>query len=65
MKTMEEDIWNNYPQELLDEAEQREQAAEQALLNTVPCDPDCDPDPYNKPLFELLQLWWARRNNGN
>lgn len=51
-------IWDEYPQELLDEAEVSRTEAEAQLLNKEPC----DPDPYNVPLLTLLSRWWGRRN---
>ena len=53
-----DDIWNDYPIELLEEAAQRELEAEQNLLNR----PACIQDPYNLPLGQLIHLWWERKH---
>jgi hypothetical protein len=54
---MEDQIWFDYPQELLAEAETSRDIAETALVLT----PRCDTDPYNCSLIELLQRWLKRQ----
>ena len=54
---METDIWNDYPQDLLTEAQQREAESERAWLNATPC----VLDPYNLPLPQLIARWWQRK----
>lgn len=53
--------WNDYPPELLVEADQRRAEAEQNMLNA----PVLDPDPYNVSLTVLLSRWWNRKRHGN
>jgi hypothetical protein len=52
-----DDVWNNYPPELLAQAHANEVLAEQQLLAVVPC----DPDPYNVTLVTLILRWWTRK----
>lgn len=55
-----EDIWNNYPPELLEEAEQSNVAAEQQLINS-----GCEyTDPYNVSFGVLMYRWLERRQRG-
>lgn len=51
-------IWNNYPSELLAEAEASNVEAERQILSRTPI----DPDPYNVPMSVLIARWLQRKS---
>lgn len=55
-----ETIWNDYPQDLLDEADEARSDAEAILIAGV----SDQVDPYNIPTRELFKRWRARKRLG-
>jgi len=54
-----QDVWNHYPPELLEEAEESRALAEAGLLSAAPLP---DADPYNLPMAELVRRWRERQD---